>query len=59
MDLQECKTKSIIDIAKEPEIATKYKIAVIPTIIIFRDDEEVLRFQAELRFASKYNIVLT
>ena len=50
MDLQECKTKSIIDIAKEPEIATKYKIAVIPTIIIFRDDEEVLRFQADLSF---------
>ena len=50
MDLKECKSKGIIDIAKEPEMATKYKIAVIPTIIIFKDGEEVLRFQADLSF---------
>tara|TARA_Y100001938_G_scaffold133622_1_gene193199 strand:+ start:4182 stop:4544 length:363 start_codon:yes stop_codon:yes gene_type:complete len=50
MDLQECKTKSIIDIAKQPKMSTKYKIAVIPTIIIFKDDEEVARFQADLSF---------
>ena len=28
----------------------KYKIAVVPTIIIFKDDEEVARFQADLSF---------
>ena len=29
---------------------TKYKIAVVPTIIIFDDGEEVKRFQADLSF---------
>ena len=28
----------------------KYKIAVVPTIIIFKDGEEVARFQADLSF---------
>jgi thiol-disulfide isomerase/thioredoxin len=28
----------------------KYKIAVVPTIIIFDDGEEVKRFQADLSF---------
>jgi thioredoxin-like negative regulator of GroEL len=27
-----------------------YKIAVVPTIIIFKDGEEVARFQADLSF---------
>ena len=50
MDLKECKTKSYIDIGKEPELQKKYKIAVVPTIIIFKDGEEALRFQADLSF---------
>ena len=50
MDLKECKTKGLIDIAKNPDVATKYKIAVVPTIIIFKDGEEVARFQADLSF---------
>ena len=50
MDLQDCKTISYTDIAKNPSLATKHKIAVIPTIIIFKDDEEVARFQADLSF---------
>jgi thiol-disulfide isomerase/thioredoxin len=50
MDLKECKTKSYIDIGKEPELQKKYKIAVVPTIIIFKDGEEVARFQADLSF---------
>ena len=49
MDL-DCKTKGLTDIAKQPEEATKYKIAVVPTIIIFKDGEEVARFQADLSF---------
>ena len=31
-------------------MAAKHKIAVIPTIIIFKDDVEVARFQADLSF---------
>ena len=48
--LTDCKTISYIDISKETEMAKKHKIAVIPTIIIFKDDEEVARFQADLSF---------
>ena len=50
MDLEDCKTKSYVDIAKDTEAQTKYKIAVVPTIIIFKDGEEASRFQADLSF---------
>ena len=49
-DLEDCNTKSYVDIAKDIEAQTKYKIAVVPTIIIFKDGEEVARFQADLSF---------
>ena len=49
MDL-DCKTKGLTDIAKQPDEAKKYKIAVVPTIIIFKDGEEAIRFQADLSF---------
>jgi thiol-disulfide isomerase/thioredoxin len=50
MDLKDCDTKGYVDIAKNPEIQKKHKIAVVPTIIIFKDGEEVARFQADLSF---------
>ena len=50
MELKDCKTKSYIDIGEKPELQKEYKIAVIPTIIIFKDGEEVARFQADLSF---------
>ena len=50
MDLEDCKTKGYTDIAKNTEAQTKYKIAVVPTLIIFKDGEEVARFQADLSF---------
>ena len=50
MDLEDCKTKGLTDIAKNADEATKYKIAVVPTIIIFKDGEEAIRFQADLSF---------
>ena len=50
MDLEDCKTKGITDIATDTEAQTKYKIAVVPTIIIFKDGEEALRVQADLSF---------
>ena len=49
MDL-DCKTKGLVDIAKHADEAKKYKIAVVPTIIIFKDGEEAVRFQADLSF---------
>ena len=48
--LSDCKTISYIDISKQAKLAAKHKIAVIPTIIIFKDGEEVARFQADLSF---------
>ena len=59
MDL-DCKTKGLTDIAKNPDEAKKYKIAVVPTIIIFKDGEEALRFQADLSFkmvATKQEVI--
>ena len=50
MDLEDCKTKGLVDIAKNADEAKKYKIAVVPTIIILKDGEEVARFQADLSF---------
>ena len=50
MDLEDCKTKGFVDIAKDTKAQKEYKIAVVPTIIIFKDDEEVARFQADLSF---------
>ena len=48
--LTDCKTISCVDISKQAKLATEHKIAVIPTIIIFKDGEEVARFQADLSF---------
>ena len=38
------------DIGKDPTSQKKYKVVVVPTIIIFKDGEEVSRFQADISF---------
>ena len=48
--LSDCQTASYVDISSQAEAAAKHKIAVIPTIIIFKDGVEVARFQADLSF---------
>ena len=48
--LSDCKTIGYYDISKDKEIQKEYKIAVVPTIIIFKDGDEVARFQADLSF---------
>jgi len=48
--LQDVETYAYIDISKDTELQKKHKIAVIPTIIILKDEEEVARFQADLSF---------
>ena len=50
-DLGDCGTK-YIDIAANPDAATKYEIVVVPTIIVF-NGKEVKRFQADISFAMK------
>ena len=45
--LNDCST-SFIDIQKDAKAAAKYKIVVVPTILIFNGSEEVARFQANI-----------
>ena len=46
-ELEECET-SFIDIGTDATASGKYKIVVIPTILIFNGEEEVGRFQANI-----------
>ena len=48
--LTDVKTISYTDVAKNAKAQKKYKIASVPTIIIFKDGEEVARFQVDLSF---------
>ena len=41
---------SKVDIGKEPKLQKKHQIIVVPTIVIFKDGEEVKRFQADVSF---------
>ncbi len=45
--LTDCKTDQI-DIAINKEAQAKYKIVVVPTIIVFNHGEEVKRYQANI-----------
>tara|TARA_R100000152_G_C6772491_1_gene199419 strand:+ start:1151 stop:1483 length:333 start_codon:yes stop_codon:yes gene_type:complete len=47
--LKECDI-TYVDIAKEAKLQKKHKVVVVPTIIIFKDGEEVERFQADISF---------
>ena len=46
-ELSDCK-KKFIDIQKDTKASGKYKIVVVPTILIFNGGEEVGRFQANI-----------
>ena len=49
-DLSDCETISYVDIGTQANMAKAHKIAVVPTVIIFKDGDEVARFQADLSF---------
>ena len=42
-----------VDIAKSPKIQEKHNIIIVPTVGIFKDGEEVKRFQADISFSMK------
>ena len=42
-----------VDIAVAPKLQTKHEIVVVPTVVIFKDGEEVKRFQADISFSMK------
>ena len=46
-ELSDCDTK-FIDIMVDAKAAGKYKIVVVPTIVIYNEGEEVARFQANI-----------
>tara|TARA_R110002153_G_scaffold265743_1_gene428570 strand:- start:292 stop:651 length:360 start_codon:yes stop_codon:yes gene_type:complete len=50
--LDDCNVTKV-DIVKKPKQQKKHKIVVVPTIIIFKDGEEVKRFQADISFSMK------
>ena len=47
--LTDCKIV-YVDIAVSPKLQAKHEIVVVPTVVIFKDGEEALRFQADLSF---------
>ena len=51
-DLNDCDT-DYVDIMEKPKQQEKYNIAVVPTIIIFDDGEEIKRYQADISFSIK------
>ena len=42
-----------VDIAKAPKLQKKHEIVVVPTVVIYKDGEEVKRFQADISFSMK------
>ncbi len=42
-----------VDIAKSPKLQEKHEIIIVPTVIIYKDGEEVKRFQADISFSMK------
>lgn len=42
-----------VDIAKSPKLQAKHEIVVVPTVVIFKDGEEMKRFQADISFSMK------
>ena len=54
-DIENCKIKKC-DIATDTKAQSKYEIVVVPTIIVFKDGEEVKRFQADISFSMKATI---
>ena len=47
--LSDCEIEKY-DIGATPADAGKYKVVVVPTIIVFQDGDEVVRYQADLSF---------
>ena len=47
--LDDCELAKV-DIVAEPKLQDKHKIVIVPTIIVFKDGEEIKRYQADLSF---------
>jgi len=40
-----------VDIAASPKLQKKHNIVVVPTVVIYKDGEEIKRFQADISFS--------
>ena len=47
--LSDCNVK-YYDISKSPDLQKKYKVVVVPTIVLFLDGDEIKRYQADISF---------
>ena len=47
--LDDCELAKV-DIGKELKLQQEHKVVIVPTIIIFKDGEEIKRYQADLSF---------
>ena len=47
--LEDCEI-TYVDIADSPKIQKRHKVTVVPTIIIFKDGEEMYRFESDVSF---------
>ena len=47
--LSDCNVK-YYDISKNPELQKRYKVVVVPTIVLFLDGDEIKRYQADISF---------
>ena len=45
--LKECKKLDVI-ICNSPEMQEKHKIKAVPTVIVFDDEQEIIRFEANI-----------
>ena len=42
-----------VDIATAPKLQAKHEIIVVPTVVIYKDGEEMKRYQADISFSMK------
>ena len=42
-----------VDIAAAPKLQAKHEIIVVPTVVIYKDGEEMKRYQADISFSMK------
>jgi type IV secretory pathway component VirB8 len=42
-----------VDIAASPKLQTLHEIVVVPTVVVFKDGEEMKRYQADISFSMK------
>ena len=51
-DLKDCDIV-YVDIAVAPKLQKKHEIVVVPTVVVFKDGEEMKRYQADISFSLK------